>query len=111
MAERSCLDIDEGKLKELAADAITQVFRSSKVVEFNQAKWIGFDESLDSYIQNHAVNGVGYGAWRVLLGQDPDAESDNDNDEVANCDATASADCQAIIPYTDSADGIMSTQS
>ena len=84
----------------LAADAITQVLCSSKVVEYNQAKWLGFDESLDAYIQNHAVNGLGYAAWRMLLGKNPDADSDED---LANGGAhqgdIASEECNAIVPY------------
>ena len=99
-------------MKELAADAITQIFCSSKIVEYNQAKWLGFDESLDSYIQNHSVNGIGYGAWRMLLGKDPDADSDDENLGLGGASATsgatamiASEDCDAIVPHTHAANG------
>ena len=110
------MEVDLEKLKDLIVDAITQIFCGSKIVEYNQAKWLGFDESLDSYIQNHVVNGLGYAAWRFLLGRDPDADSDDDvaiGGATDSASAIASEDCQAIVPYTHAAEasGFMCTKS
>ena len=62
--------IDETVLKETIADAILDFFCGAKIIEFNAAKWIGFDESLDSYLQHHVVNSLGIAAWSRMLGRD-----------------------------------------
>ena len=56
-------------MKEVLSEAITDIFCSSKIIEFNGAKWIGFDESLDSYLQHHSVNSLGFAAWNKMLGR------------------------------------------
>lgn len=78
------VNLDEVQLKEYVADCILELFVGSKIIEYNAAKWIGFDESLDCWLQHHAVNQLGLAAWNRMLGR-PDFYPEHDPSDPASC--------------------------
>ena len=87
-------DCDKKEFVELASNAIVELFGSCKIVTYNAAKWIGFDEALDCWIQSRAINGVGLAAWNLLLGRPLDWKPADKNAAVIGAEEVTD-----IVPY------------
>ena len=61
------IPIDEEVLKKNAATALTDLCCSGKVLEWNRAKWMGYEIALDCWLQNHVINNIGFHTWEWLM--------------------------------------------
>ena len=88
------LEIDEDAFIKSAANATVDICAGTKITEWSRGKWLGYEISLDSYLQNHLINNVGYYAWQLLMtrtGKSPAIKDRSNAVPVPAADGTAAA--------------------